>query len=228
MTSASFRIERDSMGELKVPADALWGAQTQRAVDNFPISGLRLPRGFIRALALIKQAAAAANARLGLLDPGIAGAIERAAEAVASGAHDSQFPIDVFQTGSGTSSNMNANEVIAHLAARAGTPVHANDHVNMCQSSNDVIPTAIHVSAALMLREQLLPALNHLAEVIGSKEAELVSVVKTGRTHLMDAMPVTLGQELSGWRTQIESGLERLAAVEPRLLALAQGGTAVG
>jgi len=226
--SASFRIERDSMGELKVPADALWGAQTQRAVDNFPISGYTLPRAFIRALALIKQAAAAANVRLGLLDRKLGDVIQRCAAEVAGGAHDAQFPIDIFQTGSGTSSNMNANEVIARLAARAGTPVHANDHVNMCQSSNDVIPTAIHVSAALMLREQLLPALNHLAEVIGSKEAELVNVVKTGRTHLMDAMPITLGQELSGWRTQIENGSARLRAVEPRLLALAQGGTAVG
>jgi fumarate hydratase class II len=216
------------MGELKVPAGALWGAQTQRAVDNFPISGHTLPRGFIRALALIKQAAAGANVRLGLLDRKLGDVIQHCAAEVAGGAHDAQFPIDIFQTGSGTSSNMNANEVIAHLAARAGTPVHANDHVNMCQSSNDVIPTAIHVSAALLLREQLLPALNHLAEVIGSKEAELVGVVKTGRTHLMDAMPITLGQELSGWRTQIENGSARLRAVEPRLLALAQGGTAVG
>ena len=216
------------MGELKVPADALWGAQTQRAVDNFPISGLRLPRAFIRALALIKRAAAASNARLGLLDPGIAAAIERAAAAVASGAHDSEFPIDVFQTGSGTSSNMNANEVIAHLAARSGVPVHANDHVNMCQSSNDAIPTAIHVSAVLLLREQLLPALAHLAGVIAAKESEVAGIVTTGRTHLMDAMPVTLAQELSGWRTQIENGAARLRAAEPRLLSLAQGGTAVG
>jgi fumarate hydratase class II len=228
MNSTSFRIERDSMGELKVPADALWGAQTQRAVNNFPISGLTLPRGFIRALALIKQAAAAANVRLGLLDRKLGEAIESCAAEVAGGAYDSQFPIDIFQTGSGTSSNMNANEVIAHLAVRAGTPVHANDHVNMCQSSNDVIPTAIHVGAALMLTQELLPALVYLAEVIGTKEAELVGIVKTGRTHLMDAMPVTLGQELSAWRTQIENGAARLRAVEPRLLALAQGGTAVG
>src|SRR5450631_65311 len=228
MTSASFRIERDSMGELKVPAEALWGAQTQRAVENFPISGLRLPRGFIRALALIKQAAAAANVRLGLLDPKIARAIEAAAGAVASGSHDAQFPIDVFQTGSGTSSNMNANEVIAHLATQPGTPVHANDHVNMGQSSNDAIPTAIHVSAMLLLREQLLPALTHLAQTIGAKETELAGIVTTGRTHLMDAMPVTLAQELSGWRTQIENGTARLRATEPRLLCLAQGGTAVG
>jgi fumarate hydratase class II len=228
MNSTSFRTERDSMGELKVPSDALWGAQTQRAVNNFPISGLTLPRAFIRALALIKQAAALANMRLGLLERPLGDAIVRSAAEVASGAHDRQFPIDIFQTGSGTSTNMNANEVIAHLAVLAGTKVHANDHVNMCQSSNDVIPTAIHVSAALMLKEELLPALQHLAEVIGKREAELVNIVKTGRTHLMDAMPVTLGQELSGWRAQIENGAARLRAVEPRLLSLAQGGTAVG
>ncbi|MFI4869108.1 MAG: class II fumarate hydratase [Steroidobacterales bacterium] len=228
MSSASFRIERDSMGELKVPADALWGAQTQRAVENFPISGLRLPRGFIRALALIKQAAAAANARLGLLEPRIAGAIEAAAAEVASGAYDAGFPIDVFQTGSGTSSNMNANEVIARLATQSGAAVHPNDHVNMGQSSNDAIPTAIHVSAVLLLREQLLPALTHLAEVIRAKESEVADIVVTGRTHLMDAMPVTLAQELSGWRTQIENGAARVRSTEPRLLCLAQGGTAVG
>jgi fumarate hydratase class II len=228
MKPPSFRVERDSMGELNVPADALWGAQTQRAVDNFPISGLTLPRGFIRAVALIKQAAAAANAQLGLLSGDIAEAIERAAQQVAGGAYDTQFPIDVFQTGSGTSTNMNANEVIAHLATRAGAVVHPNDHVNMGQSSNDVIPTAIHVSAALLLHEQLLPALHHLASVIARRERELEAVVTTGRTHLMDAMPVTLGQELSGWRTQIENGAARLRAVEPRLLQLAQGGTAVG
>src|SRR5579863_4943105 len=191
MSPPSFRIERDSMGELQVPADALWGAQTQRAVDNFPISGLTMPRGFIRALALIKRAAAAANASLGLLPPELAAPIESAAQQVADGAHDAHFPIDVFQTGSGTSTNMNANEVIAHLAGRAGRAVHPNDHVNMGQSSNDVIPTAIHVSAALMLRELLLPALGHLADVIRRRERELGDVVKTGRTHLMDAMPVT-------------------------------------
>jgi fumarate hydratase, class II len=228
MSSPSFRIERDSMGELRVPADALWGAQTQRAVDNFPVSGLRLPRGFIRALALIKRAAAAANARLGLLAPEIALAIERAAAQVADGAYDTQFPIDIFQTGSGTSTNMNANEVIAHLASRGGHSIHPNDQVNMGQSSNDVIPTAIHVGAALLLREQLLPSLQHLSSVIAVRESELAGTVKTGRTHLMDAMPVTLGQELSGWRTQIEHAAARLRSVEPRLLRLAQGGTAVG
>ncbi len=228
MTSP-FRIERDSMGELKVPADALWGAQTQRAVENFPISGLAMPSAFIAALGLIKQAAARANQNMQLLDGKVAAAIDAAAAEVAAGAHDAQFPIDVFQTGSGTSSNMNANEVIAALASRRlGSAVHANDHVNMGQSSNDVIPTAIHVSAALAVRRELVPALAHLRDVLAAREAQLAGIVKTGRTHLMDAMPVTLAQELSGWRTQIEHGMERLKAVEPRLLALAQGGTAVG
>jgi fumarate hydratase class II len=216
------------MGELRVPEDALWGAQTQRAIDNFPVSGRPLPRAFIRALALIKQAAAQANAELGLLDATLAKAISAAAAQVAAGEHDRHFPIDVFQTGSGTSSNMNANEVIARLAARAAPGVHPNDHVNMGQSSNDVIPSAIHVSAALLLREDLLPALAHLAAIIARREAQTGDIIKTGRTHLMDAMPVTLAQELSGWRTQIEHGATRLRAVEPRLLRLAQGGTAVG
>ena len=228
MGANEFRLERDSMGELKVPTAALWGAQTQRAVNNFPVSGRALPRAFIRALALIKQAAAEANAELGLLEARYASAIGAAAAAVAGGEHDGQFPIDVFQTGSGTSSNMNANEVIAHLAARTAPGVHPNDHVNMGQSSNDAIPTAIHVSAALLARESLLPALEHLAVVIAAREGELAGIVKTGRTHLMDAMPVTLAQELSGWRTQIENGAARVRAVEPRLLCLAQGGTAVG
>ena len=228
MTS-SFRIERDSMGELQVPAAALWGAQTQRAVQNFPISGLTMPHAFIAALGLVKQAAARANTRLKLLDADVARAIDAAAAEVAAGRHDSQFPIDVFQSGSGTSTNMNANEVIASLASRSlGRGVHANDHVNMGQSSNDVIPTTIHVSATLSLRRELMPALEQLRDVLRAKERQVGAVVKTGRTHLMDAMPVTVGQELSGWRTQIENGLERLAAVEPRLLALAQGGTAVG
>jgi fumarate hydratase, class II len=228
MTS-SFRTERDSMGELKVPADALWGAQTQRAVQNFPISGLTLPRTFIAALALVKQAAARANTALGLLNDKVSEAIESAAAEVAAGKHDDHFPIDVFQTGSGTSTNMNANEVIAALATRRlGKAVHPNDDVNMGQSSNDAIPTAIHVSAALSVRSELVPSLEHLSDVLAAKEKQVAGIVKTGRTHLMDAMPVTLAQELSGWRTQIENGLARLAAVEPRLLALAQGGTAVG
>ncbi|HXZ59558.1 MAG TPA: class II fumarate hydratase [Steroidobacteraceae bacterium] len=227
--TTSFRVERDSMGELKVPADALWGAHTQRAVENFPVSGLTMPRGFVAALALVKQAAARANGRLGLLEPRVAEAVEAAAAEVATGKHDRHFPIDVFQTGSGTSTNMNANEVIAALAgARLKSPVHPNDQVNMGQSSNDSIPTAIHVSAALAVRGALLPALAHLRDVLARRERELADTVTTGRTHLMDAMPVTLGQELSGWRTQIELGLARLAAVEPRLLSLAQGGTAVG
>jgi len=223
-----FRIERDSMGEVRVAADALWGAGTQRALDNFRISGRRLPRSFIRALALVKQAAAAANAGLGLLDATQARAIETAAAAIAAGAHDAQFPLDVFQTGSGTSSNMNVNEVIAGLAARAGHTLHPNDHVNLGQSSNDVIPTAIHVAAALQLREALLPALEHLAAAIASREAQTRATVKTGRTHLMDAMPLTLAQELSAWRAQVQNAIARLQACEPRLLCLAQGGTAVG
>jgi fumarate hydratase class II len=228
MTS-SHRIEHDSMGEIKVPADALWGAQTQRAVENFHISGRPLPRGFIGALGLVKQAAARANRSLGLLDAAVAQAVDAAAAEVAGGQHDAQFPLDVFQTGSGTSSNMNANEVIAALATRRlGQPVHANDHVNMCQSSNDVIPTAIHLSAALTVRRELIPALGHLRITLERKEREVLGVVTTGRTHLMDAMPVTLAQELSGWRVQIEQGIARLESVEPRLLALAQGGTAVG
>src|ERR1700728_601449 len=227
--TTSYRMEHDSMGELKVRAEALWGAQTQRAIDNFPISGQPLPRAFVGALGLIKQAAARANRRLGLLPPDIAAAVEAAAAEVAAGRHDAAFPLDVFQTGSGTSSNMNANEVIATLASRhLGRAVHPNDHVNVAQSSNDCIPTAIHVSAALLVRRELVPALTQLRDALHSREKELAAVVKTGRTHLMDAMPVTLGQELSGWRTQVEQGLARLAAVEPRLLRLAQGGTAVG
>jgi fumarate hydratase class II len=230
MSDKSFRIEHDSMGELKVPADALWGAQTQRAVQNFPISGLAMPRAFIRALGLIKASAATVNVGLGVLDANRAKAIEAASLEVAEGKHDRHFPIDVFQTGSGTSTNMNANEVIGHLAsAKSGADkVHPNDHVNMGQSSNDVIPTAIHVSAALEVKEKLLPALKHLAETLEAKSKETAKVVKTGRTHLMDAMPVTLGQELSGWATQIRHGIARVEAVSPRLNALAQGGTAVG
>ncbi|MGH8221165.1 MAG: class II fumarate hydratase [Steroidobacteraceae bacterium] len=229
MTTTSHRIERDSMGELEVPAEALWGAQTQRAVQNFPVSGRRLPRGFIRALGLIKQAAAAANAKLGLLEEPVARAIAESAAEVADGLHDAHFPVDVFQTGSGTSTNMNANEVIAHLAARRlGRAVHPNDQVNMCQSSNDVIPTAIQAGAALAVHGDLSPALRHACEVLRAKEREVGSIVKTGRTHLMDAMPVTLGQELSAWRTQLENGHARLESVAPRLTALAQGGTAVG
>ena len=225
---ADFRTEHDSMGELKVPAKAMYGAQTQRAIDNFPISGLHLPRAFIRALGLIKAAAAEANLALGHLKKGQAAAIRKAALAVAEGQHDDQFPIDVFQTGSGTSTNMNANEVIAHLATKAGNKVHPNDHVNYGQSSNDVIPTAIHVSATLTAHEELLPALKHLKRVIDRRASELRNVPKTGRTHLMDAMPVTFGQELSGWSAQIESAIERIGDSLHRMRQLPLGGTAVG
>jgi fumarate hydratase, class II len=229
MTSKNYRIESDSMGELHVPEDALWGAQTQRAIENFPISGITMPRRFIAALGLVKWAAAGANAELGLITSKKAVAIQKAALAVASGEHDTQFPIDVFQTGSGTSSNMNANEVIARLAAEElGSDVHPNDHVNMSQSSNDVIPTCVHVSAAIATHAALLPALAHLEEVIRAKADETRAVVKTGRTHLMDAMPVTMGQELEGWAAQIAGGTARLGGTMQRLTAIAQGGTAVG
>ncbi len=223
------RVERDSLGEVRVPAHALWGPQTQRAVDNFPLSGWRLPRAFLRALGLIKAAVARANADVGQLPRDVALAIAAAADEVARGDHDAHFPVDVFQTGSGTSSNMNANEVIAALAsARLGRPVHPNDDVNRGQSSNDVVPSAIHVAAALELDEAVLPALAHLEGAIDARARELADVVKTGRTHLMDAVPLTFGQELGAWRTQVRQAQERLAATRPRLLALALGGTAVG
>jgi len=224
-----YRIERDSMGELEVATDAQWGAQTQRAVNNFPISGLKMPKAFIRALGLIKWAAAKTNNELDLLPEEIAGVIQTVALEVADGAHDDHFPIDVFQTGSGTSSNMNANEVIARLATQLlGEDVHPNDHVNMSQSSNDVVPSAIHVSAALELTTHLLPALKHLADVIEAKAESLSGIVKTGRTHLMDAMPLRFDQELGGWATQIRTDYHRVAGVLSRLSGLAQGGTAVG
>ncbi len=229
MSDKKFRLERDSMGELKVPIDAMYGAQTQRAVDNFPISGLPMPHAFIRALGLIKSACAAANHQLGLLDEKIAASIQHGAEEIVNGLHHDQFPVDVFQTGSATSSNMNANEVIAHLASKQlGSRVHPNDHVNMSQSSNDVIPTAIHVSACLEIEEKLLPSLNHLSTTIDKRATELQQVVKTGRTHLMDAMPVTFGQELATWSTQIRHNMYRIQASLTRLRALPQGGTAVG
>jgi fumarate hydratase class II len=229
VTANDFRIERDSLGELKVPAAALWGAQTQRAVDNFPISGLRMPREFIRALGLIKWAAATANVELDALDAKRAAAIQKASLEVAEGKHDAQFPVDVFQTGSGTSSNMNANEVIARVASQySSIDVHPNDHVNMSQSSNDVIPTAIHLSALLAVEQHLLPALAYLSAVITRRIGEVGEVVKTGRTHLMDAMPVTFGQELSGWRAQIENGTARIMESRVRLQSVALGGTAVG
>jgi fumarate hydratase class II len=229
MSDKSYRTDHDSMGELKVPADALWGAQTQRAVDNFPISGLAMPRQFIAALGLVKWAAAGANSELGLLTTDKAVAIQKSALDVAEGRYDEHFPIDVFQTGSGTSSNMNANEVIARLASELlGSEVHPNDDVNMSQSSNDVIPTCVHISAARGIHDQLLPALRHLAKALQKKSGETASVVKTGRTHLMDAMPVTLGQEIDGWRAQVIHGINRLQNTMKRLCALAQGGTAVG
>jgi fumarate hydratase, class II len=223
------RKEHDSFGDIEVAADALWGAQTERARRNFQLSGTRLPPAFIAAVATIKAAAARANAQLQLLPADMAAAIADAALDVARGEHADQFPLDVFQTGSGTSTNMNVNEVIARLASESlGRPVHANDHVNMCQSSNDVIPSAIHVSAMLANRNHLMPALDLLRDTLAAKERAWTSVLKTGRTHLMDATPMTLGQEASGWRAQIDNAIERLAASEPRLLALAQGGTAIG
>jgi fumarate hydratase class II len=229
VTQDPFRIEHDSLGELKVPAAALWGPQTQRAVQNFPISGLRMPRDFIRAMGLIKWAAATANLELGALDSKRSAAIHKAALEVAEGRHDDQFPVDVFQTGSGTSSNMNANEVIAHLASGyAGMPVHPNDHVNMGQSSNDVIPTAIHISALLGIEQHLLPALAYLAAVISRRIGEIGDIVKTGRTHLMDALPLTFGQEMSGWRAQVDNGSARIMECRVRLQLIALGGTAVG
>jgi len=229
MTDKTYRSEHDSMGELQVPADALYGAQTQRAVDNFPISGRSMPAAFIRALGQVKYACAMANEKLGLLDTDKAEAIKKAALQISQGRYADQFPIDIFQTGSGTSTNMNANEVIARLASTdSGLSIHPNDHVNMSQSSNDVIPTTIHVSACLEINRKLRPALQHLANTIEIRAEELKNVIKTGRTHLMDAMPVSLGQELMAWKDQIELALERIDASLPRLYALAQGGTAVG
>ncbi|MCK8515794.1 class II fumarate hydratase [Methylonatrum kenyense] len=224
-----FRTERDSMGELQVPADALYGAQTQRAVQNFQISGRAMPAGFVRALGLVKAAAAVANRDLGLLDGVRAAAIENAARAIANGEHAGAFPVDVYQTGSGTSSNMNANEVIARLASEAsGTSCHPNDHVNMGQSSNDVIPTALHVSAALAWHRELRTALDRLHGSLQRRAQEFADVAKTGRTHLMDAMPVTLGQEIGAWAAQIDAARQRLQQSADGLLALAIGGTAVG
>ena len=223
-----FRIEKDSMGELKVPADALYGAQTQRAVNNFPISGLTMPRAFIHALGLIKASAAEANVSLGHMDDAIGEAVIAAAKQVQSGDVDAHFPVDVFQTGSGTSSNMNCNEVISHLASTDDLFIHPNDHVNMGQSSNDVIPTAIAVSATITTSQQLIPALQDFVAVCRNKASELDAVVKTGRTHLMDAMPVTFGQELNTWASTIETNIQRLEDALTRVSQLPQGGTAVG
>lgn len=224
-----YRIEKDSLGEVQVPEVALYGAQTQRAVENFNFSGLVLPRGFIRSLGLVKAAAARANGELGLLGNAMAESIATAALAVARGEYDDQFPVDVFQTGSGTSTNMNANEVISTLAScQFGQPVHPNDHVNCSQSSNDVIPTTIHVSAELALQEQLVPALQKLVTTIGAREQDLGDTIKVGRTHLMDAMPLSLAQELSGWRSQLSQAEARIADSRQQLRQLAQGGTAIG
>ena len=226
---SKYRIEKDSLGEVRVPKNKLYGAQTQRALDNFPISGLSMPPAFIRALGLIKYSCAETNARLGLLDNTIAEAIKRAATKVAYNKHDAHFPVDVFQTGSGTSSNMNANEVIARLASDiTGSAVHPNDHVNMSQSSNDVIPTAIHVSACLSIKEELIITLQHLEACIANKADTLSDKLTTGRTHLMDAMPISLKQELGGWEAQVCYAIERVDAAMQRLCELAQGGTAVG
>lgn len=226
----TLRIERDSMGEMQVPADALYGAQTARALENFPVSDLRFSRVFIKALGNIKLASAQVNEKLGKLDHAKASVIGRAALEVADGVWDDQFVLDIFQTGSGTSTNMNANEVIANRAGQleSGCGVHPNDHVNMGQSSNDVIPTAIHVAAADLLVHELIPALEHLHGELEAKAEAYADVVKIGRTHLMDATPVTIGQEISGWARQVELGIERVKSTLPRICELAQGGTAVG
>ncbi|RMH60529.1 MAG: class II fumarate hydratase [Zetaproteobacteria bacterium] len=226
----AYRMEHDSMGEMRVPAEAMYGASTARAVENFPVSGIRFPREFIRALGRIKHAAAEVNHQLGRLDGARAELIDRAAREVAVGDWDAHFPLDIFQTGSGTSTNMNANEVIAHRCKQlnASIEVHPNDHVNMGQSSNDVIPTAIHVAAADQLMHVLLPALEQLHASLRRQQEALAEVVKIGRTHLMDATPLTLGQEVSGWARQVALGMDRLRACLPRLCELAQGGTAVG
>jgi len=232
--SEDYRTESDSLGEMQVPTDAYWGAQTQRAVENFPISGITFSRRFIRALGVVKKAAAQANRDLGLIEDSTADAIVEAADEVIAGEHDEHFPVDIFQTGSGTSTNMNANEVIANRAAEiAGEGigdrvVHPNDHVNFGQSSNDVIPTAMHVAALEAVEKDVIPALDTLRGALEEKEAEFDGIVKTGRTHLQDATPIRLGQEFSGYRTQVEKGLARVDDVRDHLSELALGGTAVG
>jgi fumarate hydratase class II len=225
---ADFRTEHDSMGEVQVPAKALWRAQTQRAVENFPISGSTLEHAHIQAMARVKAAAAKVNAELGVMDPVMAQAIRDAAEQILAGEHLDHFPVDVFQTGSGTSSNMNMNEVLASLAGRAGVQVHPNDHVNASQSSNDTFPTSIHVAATMSATHDLLPALDHLASTLEAKAEEFRDVVKAGRTHLMDATPVMLGQEFGGYAAAVRIGIERVEAALPRVAELPLGGTAVG
>ncbi|HPQ81498.1 MAG TPA: class II fumarate hydratase, partial [bacterium] len=229
------RTEEDSLGSVEIPSDSLWGASTQRAIDNFPVSARRLPSPFIRSLGLIKKGAAEANGELKLIDRKLAHAIASAADEVALGKRNVEFPVDVFQTGSGTSTNMNANEVIARLAnielrgdANTWNPVHPNDHVNRCQSSNDVIPSAIHVAACTEISGKLIPSLEKLRRSLSAKALEFDHIVKIGRTHLMDAMPVRLGQEFAGWARQVEKGAERMGRILPALLELALGGTAVG
>ncbi len=229
MTDDAYRTEHDTMGEVRVPAAALWQAQTQRAIENFPISGTRVETAQVRALARIKGAAARVNADLGVIDADVARAVSEAAAQVVDGRHDDQFPVDVFQTGSGTSTNMNVNEVIATLATRAlGATVHPNDHVNASQSSNDTFPTSLHLAATDAVVNDLAPALEHLAQSLQRKADEYAEVVKAGRTHLMDATPVTLGQELGGYAAQLRHGLERLRSTLPRVAELPLGGTAVG
>ena len=223
------RIEKDSLGEVRIAGTVLWGAQTQRALDNFHIGRANIPAELVRAIALVKWAAAETNGELGEITPPLAAAIAAASLEIASGAHADQFPLGVMQTGSGTSTNMNVNEVVATLAGRQlGRKVHPNDDVNRCQSSNDVIPTAIHLASALAVRDELLPALGELARAIGAKAAEVGELVKPGRTHLMDALPITVGQEMHAWKTQVEDAATRIAAVAPRLHRLALGATAVG
>ncbi len=227
-TQTPTRTEHDSMGDVEVPRDALWRAQTQRAVENFPISGTTLEPAHLVAIARVKKAAARINAELGIITAAQADAIAAGADEVIAGEHHDAFPIDVFQTGSGTSSNMNMNEVLASLAARAGTEVHPNDHVNASQSSNDTFPTSIHVAAVEATTHHLVPSLEHLAEALEAKAEEFADVVKSGRTHLMDATPVTLGQELGGYAAVVRLGVERLEAALPRVAELPLGGTAVG
>jgi fumarate hydratase class II len=226
---AGFRVERDTMGEVLVPTDALYGAQTQRAVENFPVSGVQVDPAVVRALARVKAAAARVNGELGVLPADVADAVAAAAREVATGGHGDQFPVDVFQTGSGTSTNMNVNEVVATLAGRRlGRSVHPNDHVNASQSSNDTFPTAVHLAAGAAIARDVVPALEHLAGVLERRAGELADVVKAGRTHLMDATPVTFGQELGGYAAQVRRGVERLHAALPRVLEVPLGGTAVG
>ena len=229
MAEQEYRVEHDSMGEVRVPADALWRAQTQRAVENFPVSGVRMEPALVHALARVKGAAARVNAELGVVDDDVAEAVATAAAEVVAGEHDDQFPVDVFQTGSGTSTNMNVNEVLATLATRRlGRDVHPNDHVNASQSSNDTFPTAIHVAATEQVLGELVPALEHLGTALARKRDAWADVVKSGRTHLMDATPVTLGQEFGGYAAQVRLGIERLESVVPRLAELPLGGTATG